>query len=141
MHGNLNEQEAAKTLSMLSLNIAMLISHAAAMPMFDDSFSQRHFDSAEYIGAIIKMNVDFRYYDPTDQLDKDGSLNINTPGTKMTPKMAVYVAEMFLKNFKDSAPVADLKSATCTVQGTGQKVFDIKFHVKTTVGIDDSSRP
>lgn len=53
-HGNVkrkdawrpHEQETAEALCLLSLNIAMLISHSAAAPMFDDSLSQRHFDNA-----------------------------------------------------------------------------------------------
>lgn len=43
--------------------------------------------------------------------------------------MAVYVAKSFLQRFEDEAPVADLKSARCTVKATGQKVFDMAFHV------------
>ncbi len=139
-HGNVKrkdawrpyEQEAAEALSLLSLEIAMLISHAAAAPMFDDTLSQRHFDNAKRVGAIMTMNVSFRFRDPDENFDRDGSININVPGTKATPKMALYVVKKFLERFEDVAPIADLKSATGTVKGTEQKVFDIEFHVETS---------
>ena len=137
-HGNvkrkdawrLHEQQAAEALAILSLEIAMLISHAAAAPMFDEKFAQRHLDNAKRVGAIMTMNVRFRSREPEQPFDRDGSMNISVPGTKATPKMAVHVAKKFLERFEDVAPGADLKSATCTVKGTGQKVFDMEFHVE-----------
>jgi hypothetical protein len=137
-HGNVgrkdawrpHEQQAAEMLALLSLEIAMLISQAAAAQMFDGAFSQRHRDNAEPVGAIMAMNVSFRYREPGQTFDKKGSMNISVPGTKATPKVAVYVARKFLERFEDRAPVADLKSVTCTVRGTGQKVFDMEFHVE-----------
>ena len=56
-------------------------------------------------------------------------MNINVPGTKVTPKMAVYVAKKFLHKFEEGAPTADLKSATCAIPTTGQRVFELAFHV------------
>ena len=128
-HGNVkrkdawrpHEQQAAETLALLSLEIAMLISHAAAAPMFDETFSQRHFDDAKRVGAIMTMNVSFRFREPEDTFDRNGRMDISVPGTKATPKMAVYVAKNFLERFVNVAPVADLKSATCTVKDTGKK--------------------
>ena len=78
----------------------------------------------------MTMNVNFRYREPGQTFDKKGSMNISVPGTRATLKMAVCVAREFLERFEDLAPVADLKSVTCTVQGTGQKVFDMEFHVE-----------
>lgn len=148
-HGNVkrknawrpHEQETAEALCLLSLNIAMLISHAAAAPMFDKSLSQRHFDNAKHVGAIMTMNINFRFHDPTDNFTKSGNVDIDTPGTKVTPKMAVNVAKHFLNQFKDMAPVADLRSVTCTVAGTGQKVFDMEFHVKPSSEINEGTQP
>lgn len=148
-HGNVkrknawrpHEQETAEALCLLSLNIAMLISHAAAAPMFDYSLSQRHFDNAKRVGAIMTMNINFRFHDPTDNFTKSENVNIDTPGTKVTPKMAVDVAKHFLNQFKDMAPVADLRSVTCTVAGTGQKVFDMEFHVKPSSEINEGTQP
>lgn len=124
-----HEQEAAETLCLLALEIAMLISHAAAAPMFEDELSQRHFDEAKRKGAILTMNVKFRFRDPTEPFDRDGSMNITVPGTRATPKMAVYVAKTFLERFEEGAPTADLKAAICTVASTGQKIFDFTLHV------------
>ena len=148
-HGNVrrknawqpHEQETAEALCLLSLNIAMFISHVAAAPMFEDSLSQRHFDNAKRVGAIMTMNINFLFHDPTDNLNKPENVNIDTPGTKVTPKMAVNVAENFLNRFKDMVPVGDLRSAKCTVAGTGQKVFDMEFHVEPSSEINKGTQP
>lgn len=148
-HGNVkrkdawrpHEQEVAEALSLLSLEIAMLISHAAAAQMFDDKLSQRHFDNAKRVGAIVTMNVSFRFRDPGENFERNESMIIKVPGTKATPKMAVYVAKHFLARFEDVAPVADLKSATCTIKETGQKVFDIEFHVEPSSEIGEAAKP
>lgn len=137
-HGNIkrkdvwrpHEQETAEALCLLSLKIAMLISQAAAAPMFDDLLAQRHFDNAKRVGAIMTFNVNFRFHDPNDNINKSENVSFDIPGTKVTPRMAVYLAKNFLDRFESIAPVADLKSATCTVARTGEKVFDIGFHVK-----------
>ena len=148
-HGNVkrkngwrpHEQEMAKALCLLSLNIAMLISQAAAAPMFDDSLSQRHFDNAKRVGAIMTMNVNFRFHDLNDNFNKEGNINFDIPGTKVTPKMAVYVAKNFLDRFENIAPLAELESATCTVAETGREVFDIEFHVNTSSEINEGTQP
>jgi len=75
------------------------------------------------------LKVDFQFREPTETFDRNGSINISVPGTTVTPKMAQYVAQQFLTRFESTAPVAGLRSARCTVEGTGQKVFDIEFHV------------
>ena len=148
-HGNVrrknawkpHEQEAAEALCLLALHIAMLISHVAAAPMFDDSLSQRHFDNAKRVGAIMTMSINFVFHDPNDNFNRSGNVNIDTPGTKMTPKMAVNVAELFLNRFKDMAPVGDLRSATGTVASTGQKVFDMEFHVRPRIETNEDTDP
>ena len=137
-HGNVkredawqsHEQQAAEMLALLSLEIAMQIAHAAAATMFVEIFSQRHIDDAKRAGATMKMNVSFRFREPEESFDRNGEMNISVPGTKATRKMAAYVAKNFLERFENVAPVADLKSTTCTVKGTGQKVFHIEFHVE-----------
>ena len=138
-HGNVKRKDAwqphqqttAEALCLLSLQIAMLISHEAAAPMFDDAFSQRHFDEAKKAGAIMTMVVKYQFRDSQENFDRDGRMNINVPGTKVTPKMATYVARNFLQSFEETLPVAELKVASCVVDGTDQKVFDIQFHVNS----------
>lgn len=137
-HGNVkrknawrpHEQEMAEALCLLSLNIAMLISQAAAAPMFDDSLSQRHLDNAKRVGAIMTLNVTYRFHDLSRNFNKKENITFDIPGTKVTPRMAVFVAKEFLNRFEDIAPIGELKSATCIVAGTGQEIFDIEFHVK-----------
>lgn len=123
-----HEQTSAETLCLLALEIAMLISHQAAAPMFDDAFSQRHFEEAKRTGAIVTMNVKFQFRRPGETFDQNASMNIAMPGTKVTPKMAVYAAKNFLGRFEELAPDADLKSACCAVASTGEEVFDVIIH-------------
>lgn len=134
-HGNVKRKDAwtphnqdkAEALCMLSLDIAMFISHAAAAPMFADELSQRHFNDAEQVGAIVTMKIDFTFREPNDTFDRKGALTFRLPGTTVTSKMPQYVAQQFLTQFEHDAPVAALKSASCSVEKTGQKVFDIRF--------------
>lgn len=137
-HGNVkrknawrpNEQESAESLCLLTFSIANLISQAAAAPMFDDSLSQRHLDDARRTGAIMPMNVSFRFRDPQDSFDRHGNLRVTYPGTKVTSKMAVSAAKTFLDKFEELAPVGQLISATCTLQETDENIFDIQLHVR-----------
>jgi hypothetical protein len=136
-HGNVKRADAwrpqdqakAEALCMLALDIAMAISHAAAAPMFADEFSKCHFDYAKRCGAIMSMKVNFRYRARHETFDRNRSLKMNVPGTIITPKMAQYVAQQFLATFEHDTPDAALKSASCTADAIGQKVFDIEFHI------------
>lgn len=135
-HGNKKHKDAwkpqdqakAEALCGVALAITMLIAHSAAAPMFDDNLSKRHYDDAKRAGAIMAMNVDFVFRELDDAFDRKENLTINLPGTTVTPKMAQYVAQQFLARFEHGAPVAMLKSASCTVKATGQKVFDMNFY-------------
>jgi hypothetical protein len=136
-HGNIKrknawkpqDQASAEALCKLALEIAMLISHAAAAPMFEDDLCKRHYENAKRAGAIMTMKVDFRFREPHETFDHTGTVTITVPGTVVTPKMAQYAAQQFLARFEHSAPTAALKSAKCIVVASGQKIFDIEFHV------------
>jgi hypothetical protein len=136
-HGNIkrkgawkpHDQAEAEALCMLTLEIAMLISHAAAAPMFEEELSERHYKNAESCGAIMTMKVDFTFRQQGETFDRSQSVMINVPGTIATPRMAQYVAQQFLAKFEHNEPAAALKSASCTVKMTGQKLFDIEFHI------------
>lgn len=123
-----HEQTSAETLCLLALEIAMLISHQAAAPMFDDAFTQRHFEEAKRTGAIVTMNVKFQFRHPGAAFDQNASMKITMPGTKVTPKMAVYAAKNFLERFEEVAPDAELKAACCAVASTAEEVFDVVIH-------------
>jgi hypothetical protein len=134
-HGNIKrkgawkpqDQGEAEALCMLTLEIAMLISHAAAAPMFEEELSKRHYENAEGGGAIMTMKVDFTFRQHEETFDRNQSVTINVPGTIVTPKSAQYTARQFLALFEHNQPLATLKSARCTVKMTGQKIFDIEF--------------
>ena len=136
-HGNIKrkgawkpqDQAEAEALCMLTLEIAMLISHAAAAPMFEDELSKRHYENAESSGAIMTLKVDFTFRRREEPIDRTQSVTINMPGTIVTPKMAQNAAQQSLTMFEHNEPVAGLKSVSCTVNITGQRVFDIEFHI------------
>lgn len=139
-HGNVkrkdawrpDEQERAEALALLALDVALLISQEAAAEMFDEKYAERHFLNAKEVGAIMTMKVDFQFREPEDKFDRNHAMTINVPGTKVTALMARYVAQQFLTQFEHGAPVAALKSASCVVKDTGQKVFEMKFHFDGT---------
>ncbi len=87
----------------------------------------------------MTMKVNFRYYDQRYNLNQEQETNYEMPGTKVTPKMAFDTAKYFLEGFNQNLPLANLKSATCTVEGTGQKVFDIAFHVEPNPEISEDT--
>lgn len=134
-HGNVkgkdawkpHDQNKAEALAAITLEIAMLISHKAAAPMFEDELAKRHFENAKKAGAIMSLNVEFKFREPDEDYDRNGNMTISAPGTKITPKIARQVAQQFLARFENGAPVAALKTATCTLQETGEKVFEMTF--------------
>src|SRR3546814_15498056 len=97
-------------------------SDLAAALMFAPELSERHFSDAKATGAAMSFSVTFSYRDANSGFEREGKLNISTPGTKVTPKLALYVAQQFLGRFIENDPVDDLISAKCTVSGTSQQI-------------------
>lgn len=127
---NPDEQHQAEALALLAVGIAQQIAQEAAAPIFDNAFAKRHFQDAMNAGASIVFEVRFRFREPMEKLSHDGMLRIKTPGTKVTGKQANAIVQPFLQRFEHDAPVAALERASCVVQGSGQKVFDLVFHVE-----------
>lgn len=135
-HGNVKrrdawkpeEQGAAGALALLAIRIAQLIAQQAAAPMFEDNYANRHLEDAIKAGAEIVFQIKFKFREPEETFSREHQINFRMPGTKATPRMAQKAALNFFQNFEDSLPVAALESAECTVQGSGEKVFDIQFH-------------
>lgn len=132
-HGNVKHKDAwkphdqakAEALALIAMEIAMLISHEAAAPMFEDQLAKRHYENAKQAGAIMSLNVEFQFQEPGEKSDQIKSVNFNVPGTKVTPRMAQYVAQQALARFEYNSPAGALKKATCTANG--QKVFEMTF--------------
>ncbi|MFN4164348.1 MAG: hypothetical protein ACK4GK_07220 [Ferrovibrio sp.] len=122
-----HDQEQAEALALLAVEIAGHIAHAAASPIFIEELQKRHYDNAKNVGAIMSLKVEFTFHDPTHDLKQSAQMNISVPGTKLTPKMATYVARQFLDRFSEGNPVANLIAAKCTVAGTEQPVFSMSF--------------
>lgn len=137
-HGNVKrrdawkpeEQGAAEALALLAISIAQDIAQQAAAPMFEESYAKRHFADAKKAGAEIVFQIKFKFREPEEKFQREHQMNFQMPGTKVTPRMALTVAQAFFQNFEHNLPVAALESAECTVQGSGEKVFDIQFHSK-----------
>jgi hypothetical protein len=135
-HGNIKrknawkpeQQEGAKSLAFLTMSIAYLVAQKAAASMFDEELSKKHFESAQNAGAMIVFQIKYAFRIPGESFSRDGQMNIRVPGTKVTPKLSFGVAQHFLRQFEHGLPTAGLDYADCAVQGTGQKVFDMKFY-------------
>lgn len=96
--------------------------------MFAPELKKRHFEDAMHVGAKIVFEIKFKFREPEEEFDRLSRININMPGTKATPRSAFAVAQHFLQVFQHNQPVSALREAECSVQGTGEKVFNLTFH-------------
>ena len=148
-HGNIkrkdawkpDRQDSAESLALLAIGIATKISMKAAEPMFAPQLEKRHFEDAMRAGAKIVFEIKFKFREPDETFNRVHQINIAMPGTKVTPRSAFATAQYFLQLFQDKQPVSFLREAECTVQGTGQKVFDLTFHVMEDEAEKATSRP
>ncbi|MER9592966.1 hypothetical protein NKI94_30095 [Mesorhizobium australicum] len=135
-HGNVkrkdawrpDEQQAAQSLALLTIAVAQRIAMAAANALFTPEFAERHFQDAMKVGAQIVYQIDFKFTEPEEGFQRRHQLNLKMPGTKVAPKAAFAAAQEFMVHFEDMAPAAGLDEAICTVQGTGEQVFEMYFH-------------
>lgn len=135
-HGNIkrkdawkpHEQGKAESLALLALSIATKISMKAAEQIFAPELKKRHFEDAIRTGAKIVFEIKFKFREPEEVFDREHEINISMPGTKVTPRSAFAVAQHFLHVFQHNQPVSALREAECSVQGTGEKVFNLTFH-------------
>lgn len=125
-----HEQDTAEALCLLALEIAMQISLKGASPMYGDAIAQRHFDTAVQAGAIMTLKVQYTYQELEYVSPHAAILNMRVPGTEVTPRMALYVAQQFLAAFEHETPHAALLQASCVVEDTNQPVFDLNIHVR-----------
>ena len=135
-----HEQGSAEALCRLSLSIAHLISSYAAAPMFDESLVTRYLDNAKRVGATMTTNVNFQFIGHNENFIREDTISYDMPGTKVTPRSTLDIAKDFLSRFEKMAPMADLRSVTCTVASTGQKVFDMKFHAESTSKVEKGTQ-
>lgn len=135
-HGNIKRQDAwkpheqgtAESLALLALSIATKISMKAAEPIFAPELEKRHFEDAMRTGAKIVFEIKFKFREPEEKFDREHQININMPGTKVTPRSAFTAAQHFLQVFQHNQPVSALREVECLVQGSREKVFNLTFH-------------
>lgn len=135
-HGNIKrkdtwkpeQQEQAKSLAFVAIDIASTVAQQAAAPMFDETLNQRYFEYAKKAGAKIVLQVDCKFKLPEENISRGHQINFTTPGTKVTPKLAQGIAKQFLEIFEQQYPTAGLESIECVIQGTQEKAFEMKFY-------------
>src|SRR5690606_13488244 len=79
----------------------------------------------------IRYTVPFKrkiIIDDQEKFDREHQININMPGTKVTPRSVFTAAQHFLQAFQHNQPVSALREAECLVQGSREKVFNLTFH-------------
>ncbi len=126
-----HEQDAAKELAFLAIGISHSIAEQSAAPLFEEIHNRRHYEDAIKVGAEIVYQINFEYRQDDESFLRKGQLDVSTPGTKVAARSAQEIAQHFLRDFEVRLPTAVLRSATCIAPKTGQKVFDIHFHIGT----------
>lgn len=137
-HGNIQrkdtwkpeQQEEAQVLALITVNVASSVAMRATAPMFDAELNKTHLEYARQAGAMLVFQIKYTFTIPGEKLPYENQMNIEAPGTKVAPRMAFNIAQHFMKAFERQLPTAGLEHAECIVQGTAEKVFDIKFYVE-----------
>lgn len=137
-HGNIKRkdawkpesQEAAQSLAFLAVSIVQQIIQKSASPIFEPNVMGRFSENAEESGAIIMFKIQFRYREPEDRFSRSDVVEVSAIGKKVTSHLATGIAKHFLDNFVKDLPVGSLENAVCTVGESGEKVFEINFHIK-----------
>jgi hypothetical protein len=135
-HGNIkrkdtwkpNQQAKAKLLAFLAIHIATGVGRAAAAPMFDERFNQRHAEYAKASGATIVLQVRAVFIEPDNGLSREANFNFSCPGTRLSPALVQGVAKEFFAVFEQHHPVEALTTVMCVRQDTGEKAFEMTFY-------------
>lgn len=135
-HGNIKrrdtwkpeQQDQAKSLAILVIDIASTVAQQAATAMFDDNLNHKHLEYADRAGAKIVLEVKFTFKVPGENFSRDNQVTFTAPGTKLTPRLVQGVAKQFLELFEREQPTAGLERVDCTIQGTQEKAFEMKFY-------------
>lgn len=121
------DQREGEALAILCSFILTDISSKFAQPMFEQVHVDRYMSEATQQGAILKLEIHYKYKEADVPFERDGVLIVNTPGTKVTARIAMEAAATFLTNFRDEHPYFEMQEAHCRT-ATGQKVFDFVIH-------------
>lgn len=137
-HGNVKrkdawkpeEQGAAGALALFTIVVAQSIAQQAAAPMFKEAFTARHCEDARNSGAEVMVHISFKFRQPEENFSRENQLNVKMQGTKVTARMSIVAAQQLFQFLEHNLPTAALENATCNVLGSGERVFDMQFHVK-----------
>lgn len=122
-----DKQGEARELSWLCSMICFYLSEEYSAPMFADELGPRHFEEANKTGAIIVLLIDYTYIDDDGGTQKQGRMNFNLPGTKITRKTATETTQKFVQSFIEAMPASSLMHAICREEKTGKSIFEIKY--------------
>lgn len=134
-HGNLRRQNAwraekqdeAQDLAALSAGIALEIGMAAAGQMYAEEVEAKFLEQSKRAGAQIVYQVDFTYSMPGENFSRTGRIGFNAVGTKPTPQLSTGILRGFLGRFDDIAPMGALEAVRCTLRGSEETIFELKF--------------
>lgn len=124
---NPDKQDEARDLSWLCSMICFNLSDEYSAPMFAEELAPRHYAEAQKSGAIIVLRIDYTYTDDDGGEPKQGRLNVNMPGTKVTRKMATEMTQEFVRTFIESQPASSLMHAICHEAKSGKLIFEIRY--------------
>lgn len=124
-------QNTAKSLAMLTIEIVHLITNEAAKLMFEDRLNKRHFDNAKSVGAMLMFTIEYGFKNPGESFLQHEKMTVEIPGVKVTAKSSLEVMKHFIESFEDDFPFSSLSRAQCTLQNNGGKIFDIQFYVES----------
>ena len=116
-------EEGAEALATLAMHKACAIGDEVAMPTFNESLGQLHFEMAAIGGFIVSLVVTFKYRVEDDELVRAQQFRIGTPGTEPNAKMAALSAGQFLPWFEATFPTGTLRSADCVEENSGATVW------------------
>lgn len=134
-HGNLKRRDAwraerqdeAEALATLCAAIALHICFDAAKSMYAPSVEKRFHEYSVRAGAQVMYRIDYSFRMPGEDFSRRHVVKIEMTGTKPTGMLVTHIIKNFISFFEERAPMGSLEHAVCTVEGTGENVFEMNF--------------
>lgn len=121
------DQQQARDLAWLAVNIVYDLGGRFSKPMFDDAITEQFIERSQAAGAMTMVKITFDYRDRGHSFDRKGQIDIPVVGTKVTLDVAAELAKGFFERFTHGTPGAGVRRATAINATTGAKVFEMQF--------------
>lgn len=122
-------QEEAKALAWLGLQLSQAIAARSAAKMFEGEFAKRHFDEAGKMGAHFVVKIEYLFRVPEDEFIRKRQLNVTVPGTKATTRIATGCVKQALEHFEHAIPVGKIHSINGR-DNAGNDLFTVRIHTE-----------